>query len=223
MSLRRSESNSVRLRRYLTLSPLAEQQVDRYSTFVTLPRGALAINKGDPVAGAYVVISGRLRVFCYSTRGTEATLYCIEPGETCVLAINSLFRNLLYPAWVEADMNTELVVISGDIYKSLFRNEPAIQDLTVNALSTVVYRLMHEMEQLQEWTLKQRLVNFLLNAASNDGVVALTQQQISNHLGTTREVVARLLSELSGQALLSRGRGRISLENTRELSQLLTT
>ena len=221
MSPHNPQSNSERLRSYLNMSTATALQIDQCSTYVTLPQGALAIHKGDPIAGAYIVVTGRLRVFFYSARGTEATLYCINPGETCVFAINALFKNLRYPAWVEADIDTELVIINGITYQALFRKEPSIQDLTVNALSTAVYRLMHEMEQLQEWTLKQRLVNFLINVASSEGVVTRTQQQIANHLGTTREVIARLLGELSANALLSTGRGKIRLINTRELSQLL--
>ena len=216
-----SPTNSELIQPYLSLSPEARKQIDRHSSLLSLPQGTLVIHKGDPIAGAYVVVSGKLRVFCYQARGTEATLYCINPGETCVFAINSLFNKLRYPAWVEADMETQLIVIDGRNYQSLFRSEPAIQDLTVNALSTLVYRLMSEMEQRQAWSLKQRLVNFLLNAATSDASVALTQQQISNHLGTTREVVARLLGELSATSLLTTGRGKIKLENTRALSQLL--
>jgi hypothetical protein len=34
---------------------------------------------------------GRLRVFTIAPNGTEATLYFLDPGETCVLAINCLF------------------------------------------------------------------------------------------------------------------------------------
>ena len=221
MSPHKAPPKSELLRPFLTLSTTTEQQIDKHSTFITLPQGSLALHKGDSIAGAYIVVTGRLRVFCYSARGTEGTLYCINPGETCVFAINSLFKDLRYPAWVEADIETELVVINGDTYKTLFREEPGIQDLTINALSTAVYRLMLEMEQRQEWSLKQRLINFLLNAASDNGVIMLTQQQISRHLGTTREVIARLLSELSAKALLSTGRGRITLKNTRGLSELL--
>ena len=221
MSLNTQRNNSELLRPYLALSCAAEQQIDQNSSLLSLPRDTLAIHKGDPIAGAYIVLEGRLRVFCYSARGTEATLYTINPGETCVFALNSLFKNLRYPAWVGADLQTELVVINGDCFQSLFRKEPAIQDLTVNALSTSVFRLMQEMEQLQGWNLKQRLVNFLLNIASSDGVVTLTQQQISNHLGTTREVTARLLGDLSSRELLSTGRGRITLIDSRGLSELL--
>lgn len=221
MSPQNPPTNSALLHPFLTLSTNSSLQIDQCSTHVTLPQGTLAIHKGDPIAGAYIVVSGTLRVFCYAARGTEATLYCINPGETCVFAINSLFKNLRYPAWVEAETEAELIIINGTTYQSLFRKEPAIQDLTVNALSTAVYRLMHEMEQLQEWTLKQRLVNFLINAASGEGVVVRTQQQIANHLGTTREVIARLLGELSANALLSTGRGKIQLNNILGLNQLL--
>ncbi len=221
MPSHKPSSNSTLLKRFMTLSIKAEQYIDKHSNLTVLSQGALVIQKGDPVAGAYIVVTGRLRVFCYSARGTEATLYCINPGETCVFALNSLFKDLRYPAWVEADLQTELLVIKGATFQFLFREEPAIQDLTVNALSTAAYRLMQEMEQLQGWSLKQRLINFLLNVASSEGVVAFTQQQISNHLGTTREVIARLLSDLSSRALITTGRGRITLESTRKLSELL--
>ncbi|MCU7864357.1 MAG: Crp/Fnr family transcriptional regulator, partial [Candidatus Thiodiazotropha sp. (ex Lucinoma borealis)] len=56
------------------------------------------IFKGQCVSGAYLVSKGRLRVFTFAPQGSEATLYFIQPGETCVLALNCLFNDLLYPA-----------------------------------------------------------------------------------------------------------------------------
>lgn len=69
----------------------------------------MALHKGQPVSGAYVVLAGRLRVFSLSPNGTEATLYFIDPGETCVLALNCLFNDLLYPAWVQAETASSFV------------------------------------------------------------------------------------------------------------------
>src|SRR3954454_7064622 len=43
--------------------------------------------KGQPVSGAYFVLRGRLRVFTIAPSGTEATLYFLDPGETCVLRL----------------------------------------------------------------------------------------------------------------------------------------
>ena len=48
-------------------------------------RHAAVLHKGQPVSGAYMVLSGRLRIFTITPSGTEATLYFVDPGETCVL------------------------------------------------------------------------------------------------------------------------------------------
>jgi CRP/FNR family transcriptional regulator len=78
-----------------------------------LSSAAAVVHKGQSVSGAYVAIEGRLRVFTIAPNGTEATLYFIDPGETCVLALNCLFRDLLYPAWVQTETPATIAVIAG--------------------------------------------------------------------------------------------------------------
>lgn len=187
-------------------------------TQVCTPESSV-LNKGDAISGAYLVTQGRLRVYTLSPNGTEATLYFINPGETCVLALNCLFNDLLYPAWVQAEEATEVVVIPGPLYRTLFRFEHSIQELTVTALSVAVFRLMAELEQLHSQRHRQRLANFLLLHASSDGVLRMTQQRLANHLGTTREVIARLIGEFSSDALITTGRGVIRLQDIERLRQ----
>lgn len=174
-------------------------------------KGQTIVEKGQNVSGAYFVVRGELRVFTLSPSGKEATLYMIRPGETCVLALNSLFNKLLYPAWVQAEEASAVAVVPGALYRHLFASERVIQDLTVHALSTVVFRLMTELEQVHAWQLDQRLASLLLNKASDQGVVMKTQQEIAAHIGTTREVVARLLAEFAARAWVTTGRGRITV------------
>jgi CRP/FNR family transcriptional regulator, anaerobic regulatory protein len=174
-------------------------------------RAAKVLQRGQTVSGAYVVVAGRLRVFTIAPNGTEATLYFIEPGEACVLAINCLFNDHRYPAWVQAERASTIAVIPGTAYRKLFETEVAIQNLTVQALSTLVYRLMAELEQVHSAGHRERLAHFILaNASSNDSLET-TQQQLAHHLGTTREVVARLMQELVAKRLVRTGRGMIQL------------
>jgi len=175
------------------------------------PADAVVLNKGEAVSGAYLVLEGRLRVFTLSPNGNEATLYFINPGETCVLALNCLFNDLLYPAWVQAEEVTRVAVIPGPLYRQLFGSEQTIQELTVTALSTVVFRLMGELEQLHSSHHRQRLANFILLHATSDGIVRMTQQRMANHLGTTREVVARLMGEWVAEGVIATGRGRTQI------------
>ena len=184
----------------------------------TFAKGQTLIDKGESVSGAYFVLSGQLRVYTYGPSGKEATLYFIDPGETCVLALNSLFNDVLYPAWVETESDTTVGVLPGAAYRTLFSQEPAVQDLTVRALSTAVFRLMAELEQIHANKLDQRLVSFLLLRASSTGVVNKTQREIAAHIGTTREVVARLLGNLVAEGLVATKRGEVHLLDTAALA-----
>lgn len=185
-----------------------------------VPRAATVLHKAQPVSGAYLVLAGRLRVFTIAPNGTEATLYFIDPGETCVLALNCLFNDHLYPAWVQAETATTIAQIPGAVYRKLFESEPVIQNLTVQALSTLAYRLMAELEQLHSTDHRTRLAQFILLQAASDGTLRMTQQQIAHHMGTTREVVARLVGEFVRRRLLVTRRGSITIRDSVELQRV---
>lgn len=181
----------------------------------------IILHRGAQVSGAYVVTRGSLRVFSISPSGSEATLYCINPGETCVLALNCLFNDLLYPAWVASEPKTEVAIIPGPVFRTLFNREASIQDLTVRALSTLVFRLMGELEQVHFCTLEQRLANLILLRASADGGLRMTQQEMAYHLGTSREVVARLMREFVARQLVETRRGMTIIRDSARLSALI--
>jgi CRP/FNR family transcriptional regulator, anaerobic regulatory protein len=187
----------------------------------TSPRAAAILHRGQPVSGAYVVIEGRLRVFTVAPNGAEATLYFVDPGEACVLALNCLFNDLLYPAWVQAETAATIAVIPGQVYRKLFETEPAIQNLTVQALSTLVYRLMSELEQVHSSHHKQRLVQFILLHAAADGSLRMTQQQMARHLGTSREVIARLMQEFAAKGFVQSRRGSVTIRDLFGLRRLV--
>lgn len=181
----------------------------RYSEY---EESALVLRRGERVAGAFVVLRGRLRVYALAPDGAAATLYWIDQGETCVLALNCVFSDLLYPAWVEAERTSTVATIAGPVYRRLFDSEPAVRNATLQAFSTVVFRLMDELEQVHTCTLEQRLRHFLLTHANADGTLRMTQQRIASHLGTSREVVARLFRGLAAERAITTGRGIVVID-----------
>lgn len=169
------------------------------------------LHKGARVSGAYIVLNGRLRVYSIAPSGTEATLYTLDPGETCVLALNCLFNDFLYPAWVSTEAASEVAIIPGPVYRQLFTTEPSIQELTVNALSSVIFRLMGELELVHFCKLEHRLANLILMRAKADGVLPITQQDLAYNLGTTREVVARIMKKLVDKEFVETSRGMVTI------------
>jgi CRP/FNR family transcriptional regulator len=124
------------------LSEVSRAILSRSVVHLDCKTSEIILRQGQAAAGAFIVEQGRLRVYSLSAGGHEATLYTLERGETCVLALNCLFNDLLYPAWVEAEVDSRVVVIPGQVYRRLFSREPVVQDLTVRSLSTAVFRLM---------------------------------------------------------------------------------
>jgi CRP/FNR family transcriptional regulator len=202
------------------LSTHARRQLEQGALRRNVPAGANIMHKGQPTSGAYLVLAGRLRVYTVTPAGTEATLYRVDPGETCVLALNCLFNDLLYPAWVQAEGATRLAVVPGALYRDLFAREPAIQDLTVHALTTLVFRLMNELDAIHSCSHRQRLAQYILLHASSEGVLHITQQQLAGHLGTTREVVARLMQGLVADGFVTSQRGRVTIRDLFGLRRL---
>jgi CRP/FNR family transcriptional regulator, anaerobic regulatory protein len=174
------------------------------------------------VSGAYFVVKGKLRVFTITPDGNEATLYFIRPDEFCVFTLNCIFNNLLYPAWVQAETETHIAVIPSHLYRSLFQSEAVIQDITVRAFATIVFRLMQELEFIHSYKLEKRLANFLILSASADASLSMTQSEIASHLGTTREVIARTLRRFVMADYIETSRGRVVIKQPIKFAQLLT-
>jgi CRP/FNR family transcriptional regulator, anaerobic regulatory protein len=196
---------------FCQLSREGRAEVERGMLRYQFAAGATVVEKGQAVSGAFFVLEGALRVYSLSPSGIAATLYLLKPGETCVLALNSLFNDLVYPAFVAAETDTTVAVVPGVLYRRLFIREPVIQDITVRALSVVVFRLMDELEQVHTSRLDERLSRFLLTAAAPDGRVRMTQQVIADHVGTSREVVARLMGGFVEKGWIRTGRGEVTL------------
>lgn len=124
-------------------------------------------------------------------------------------------------AWVQAEEQTQVAVIPGPLYRQLFHHESPIQELTVTALSTVVFRLMGELEQLHSSHHRQRRANFILLQATSDGTLQMTQQRLANHLGTTREVIARILGEFTSEGLIQPGRVKVRILSVKGLRNVV--
>ncbi len=187
---------------------------------VSCKGGAHLVARGDEVAGAYLVEEGALRVYYTSEDGREGTLYWVEPGQTCILALNSTFSRLAYPAWVESEGDTRFAIVPGEVYRRLFASDAAVQQFTFEALSGRLFELMELMEETASQGLEARVAAFLLRRAKGEERLILTQEQLARHLSTSREVVSRVLRGLAALGLVSSGHGQIVILDSEGLRRI---
>lgn len=204
------------------MTPEARARIRRDMTAKSAPPGADILSPGDRVDGVYLVRSGSIRVYYIDPEGREGTLYWIEPGQSCILALNSLFTGIAYPAWAAAEENgVDILSIPGPVFRELFSQEPTVQTFLFEQLSTRVFSLLRTLEESMRLPQEQRLLLLLLDKADEQGVVRLSQEVLARHLGTIREVVSRLLRNLAAQGLVQMAPRRITLLDRNRLEALI--
>jgi CRP/FNR family transcriptional regulator len=197
-----------------SLQPATRARLGEQVRVQSVPPFGLLLQPGDRVSGAYFVASGSIRVYYLDADGHEGTLYRIESGQSCVLALNCLFSAMRYPAWAEAgDKGVTFAALDGITAGALMREDGSFMTAMFEQVSTRLYGLLTTLEQAIRLPLEARLVRLLLDLADGEDTVHLSQERIAAHLGTSREVVSRLVRALAGRGLVASAYGKITLVN----------
>jgi CRP/FNR family transcriptional regulator len=177
---------------------------------LTVPPGTKLYAPGDECTGIGLLIAGEIRVYTIGESGREITLYEILPGETCILNVSCLLSATPYPAYAEAVEPLEVLSLPSREFRRLIDAHPAMREYMFALLGRRLAMVMELVEEVAFGRMDLRLADYLLAKSEND-VVDRTHQQIANDLGTSREVVSRLLKQMERSGKVRALRGRIEL------------
>ena len=156
-----------------------------------------------------IVLSGTIRVYKSSESGKELTLYHIDKDESCVLTSLSLINEYPFPANAMIEKDAEVYLISGKNFLSWMEKYPDWRAYIYQMMNKRIVSLLLIVQEVAFRKMDERLLSYLSRKFQEEGnSLTLTHEQISLDLGTAREVVSRLLKDLSdrGQILLQRGK-----------------
>ena len=123
---------------------------------------------------------------------------------------------------IAAEKDTELWVISADVYKQLMEQSAPLSNYTNEIMAARFSEVMWLMEQVMWNSMDRRVAAFLLEESAIEGVsrLSITHETIANHLGTHREVVTRMLRYLQGEGMVRLSRGAVELLDEKKLTAL---
>ena len=137
-------------------------------------------------------------------------MYELTAGDTCILNASCILSHIGYPANATCITETEALLLSAPIFKKLILAYPELQNFVYSLLSYRLTEIMTLVEEVLFNKLDKRLFDYLVERSEN-GIVSLTHQSIANDLGTSREVVSRLLKDLQLKNTIRYGRNRIEI------------
>jgi CRP/FNR family transcriptional regulator len=177
---------------------------------VSVEAGSHLYWEGDSCEGIGFLLRGEVRVYKASEAGREITLYEIGPGETCILNASCILGQNAYPANAVTTSAAELLLVPAGDFRRLLGEREEMRSFVFSLLSRRLSEMMALVHEVAFGRLDQRLLEYLVEKSEN-GVLPSSHQKVASDLGTSREVVSRLLKEFERQGRVSLARNEITV------------
>jgi CRP/FNR family transcriptional regulator len=148
------------------------------------------------------------------------TLYRIGAGETCILSVNAILTGQPVPAAAPTEQRVEAVTIPADVLRDWVRAQELWRQFVFELISQRLIRVLNLVDDVVFRRMDARIAALLLDRSGTQNPVRITHQEIAAELGTSREVISRILEDLAGAGTLDSARGTIEILDRRPLEVL---
>lgn len=208
---RKKVDSSPVLSEFLEHAPLrAVTEFDRNVMIKQFGQGMTLIRPGEACMHFFVVTRGRLRVFSSSEAGRELTLYHVDPGGSCMLTCWSILSHGPSVVSAAAVGDLEMALVDARHLGDWVKRYDFWRDHVQSMMLVRLGGLVRVIESLGFHSLESRLASWLIDREHEDWI-RQTHQEIANELGTSREVISRLLARMKKLGLIHQERAGIRL------------
>jgi CRP/FNR family cyclic AMP-dependent transcriptional regulator len=181
------------------LSDQELEHVEASATAKTYGKGTIIINEGDAGSSMFLLMQGKVKVYVSDAVGKEYVLAVLGPGE--YVGELALLDDEPRTASVETEEQSTFLVIQKEDFLRLLHDHPSIQ---FKLLLNLARRSRSLTEAVKNLALKDvySRVRLLFEdlAVEREGMLMIeepmTQQAIADRVGSSREMVARIMKEL---------------------------
>ena len=186
-------------------------ELKQQAQFVRIPAGHDVFVDGDRVDGIALLLSGVVRVYKIGETGREITLYRFGLGQSCILSANAILSQKSFPAIATVEEDAEAVMIPADVFRRWVNKYDLWREFVFDLLSERLSTVMAVVDEVVFKRMDRRVASLLLNQARVQNPMRVTHQEIAAELGSSREVISRILEDFSREGLIESGRGTIEV------------
>ena len=182
------------------LNPAELELLEHHMVTRSFKKNTIIINEGDEASTFFIIITGAIKVFLSNEEGKEIIINAQGPGDHFgeLALLDGAPRSA---SVITTEKSTIGVISKEDFHHVLSRNT----DLALNLIRELTRRVRFLSDNVRTLALMDvygRVAKVLLGMAQEeDGKMVInnrpTQQDIANHIGASREMVARILKDLS--------------------------
>jgi CRP/FNR family cyclic AMP-dependent transcriptional regulator len=210
------------------LEPADLEHVARVAVARRFAAQQVIFREGDASDTCYVVRTGHARAIREHTDGRTIALAHFGPGD--IFGELAMFDDERRSATVETLDDVDAIAISGSDMRRLLREHPDISVKLVIALGRRMRETNERLTRQSFQTVQSRVAGVLgqlvdqaraEGADSTDVLVTITQADIAQLAGSSRESASRFLAVLERAGVVSQGRGRVTVHDASALQNYI--
>ena len=176
------------------------QAISSLATTRTYPKNTIIISEGDDSDSLYAILSGKVKVFLSDDDGREIIINILGDGQ--YFGELALIDDAERSASVMTLEDSSFLIISKEAFKTALGQYP---EIAIRLIQEFTHRLRNMTDNIKNLALLDvygRVAKTLLSMASEEDehlVIheKLTQQDIANRVGASREMVAKIMKDLT--------------------------
>ncbi|MBK5279878.1 MAG: Crp/Fnr family transcriptional regulator [Bacteroidia bacterium] len=187
--------------------------VDTFGQPKSFPAETVILSEDSYIKYIPIVLSGSLKVLRTEEDGREILLYYIKPGESCIMSFLGGLHNETSKIRAVVEEDAQILLIPIDKATEWVKEFPEWTDFIFKLYHKRFEELLQVVNAIAFQKLDSRLLHLLKQKSElfKSKELSVTHQQLADELGSTREVVSRVIKQMENEGLVRLARNKISL------------
>jgi CRP/FNR family transcriptional regulator len=166
------------------------------------------------------LIKGSIRVFTLND-GRELIYYYLRSNDSCLMTFSSIFTDYISRIYAVAEEDSEVMLIPVSVIHEWLIKFPQINRLFYGEYEKRFADVMNMVNDAVFHKLDKRVLNYIKQQISMTGnnPIKITHKEIANNLGTSREVVSRVLKKVENEGEIIQTKEGIKMPVNENVSQ----
>jgi len=162
-----------------------------------IPKGKYVVQEGSYMNFLPIILDGLIKMYAIED-DVEFLLYYIKPNGSCILTFNSLFDQQPVKFSAKTEKDTMVLCLPVEKVKEWFVKYPSFSRIILKDFQHNYEDLLNTTKQIVCYKIEDRLKKYLSEKANLVGDLGLeiSHRQIAADLGTSREVISRIMKKL---------------------------
>lgn len=198
-------------------SPELLASIEEKSSIKNFKAGTVIIDFGSYIKFTPLLLKGVIKIVREDKKGNELFMYYLNPGDTCAVSLTCCMSEQKSEIRAIAEEDVELLAIPANLMDAWMFHFLDWKNFIMNTYRKRFDELLKTIDEIAFNKMDVRLKNYLKKKALVTGKnkITSTHQEIATDLGTSREVISRLLKQLEKKGGIELGRNTIDVSELR--------